>query len=97
MLTLADPSDMADALAYGLRFQGRKRVHNADEIMAEIVAKRLVEHLERAGLIGSGGFEPRQAKAQPSIAPLSTYRLTLTRTELETELFFTLLVAATVG
>jgi hypothetical protein len=26
--------------------------------MAEIVAKRLVEHLERAGLIGSGGFEP---------------------------------------
>jgi len=34
-----------------LRFQGRKRVHNADEILAEIVAKRLVEHLERAGLI----------------------------------------------
>ena len=28
---------------------GRKRVHNADEIMAEIMAKRLVEHLERAG------------------------------------------------
>ena len=25
------------------------RVHNADEIMAEIVAKRLIEHLERAG------------------------------------------------
>src|SRR5271166_272597 len=33
------------------RFQGRKRVHNADEIMAEIVAKRLVEHLERAGFV----------------------------------------------
>ena len=29
----------------------RKRVHNADEIMAEIVAKRLVEHLERAGFV----------------------------------------------
>jgi hypothetical protein len=26
-------------------------VHNADEIMAEIVAKRLVEHLERAGFV----------------------------------------------
>jgi hypothetical protein len=26
-----------------------ERVHNADEIMAEIVAKRLVERLERAG------------------------------------------------
>jgi hypothetical protein len=34
-----------------LRFRGRKRVHNADEIMAEIVAKRLVEHLERAGFV----------------------------------------------
>ena len=43
--------DLADALAFALRFQGRKRVHNADEIMAEIVAKRIVEHLERAGFV----------------------------------------------
>jgi hypothetical protein len=50
-LTLTDHSDLADALAYALRFQGRKRVPNADEIMAEIVAKRLVEHLERAGFV----------------------------------------------
>jgi hypothetical protein len=50
-LTPADPSDVADALAYALRFQGRKRVHNADEIMAEIVAKRLVTQLERAGFV----------------------------------------------
>ena len=49
-LTPADPSDLTDAIAYALRFQGRKRVHNADEIMAEIVAKRLVEHLERRRL-----------------------------------------------
>ena len=27
------------------------RTHNADEIMAEIVSKRLVEHLERAGFV----------------------------------------------
>jgi len=39
-LTPADPADLADALAFALRFQGRKRVHNADEIMAEIVARR---------------------------------------------------------
>ncbi len=51
MLTPADPSDLADAIAYALRFQGRKRVHNADEIMAEIVARRLVEHLERTGYV----------------------------------------------
>ncbi len=50
-LTPADPSDLADAIAFALRFQGRKRVHNADEIVAEIVAKRLVEHLERAGFV----------------------------------------------
>src|SRR5271154_3678843 len=50
-LTPADPGDLADALAFALRFQGRKRVHNADELMAEIVAKRLIEHLERAGVV----------------------------------------------
>jgi hypothetical protein len=50
-LTPADPRDLADALAFALRFQGRKRVHNADEIMSGIVAKRLVEHLERAGFV----------------------------------------------
>ncbi len=50
-LTPASPDDLADALAFALRFQGRKRNHGADEIMAEIVAKRLVEHLERAGFV----------------------------------------------
>ncbi len=50
-LTTADPADLAAAIAFALRYQGRKRVHNADEIMAEIVAKRLVEHLERAGFV----------------------------------------------
>jgi hypothetical protein len=50
-LTPADPSDLAQALAFALRFQGRKRIHNADEMMAEIVAKRLVEHLEGAGFV----------------------------------------------
>jgi hypothetical protein len=49
--TPANPRDLADALAFALRFHGRKRVHNADEIMAESVAKRLVEHLERAGFV----------------------------------------------
>jgi hypothetical protein len=42
---------LAAALAFALRFEGRKRVHNADEIMSEIVAKRLVRHLERAGFV----------------------------------------------
>jgi hypothetical protein len=47
----ATSEDVADALAFALRFQGRKRVHNADELMSAIVAKRLVEHLERSGFV----------------------------------------------
>jgi hypothetical protein len=50
-LTPADPRDLADALAFALRFEGGKRARNADEVMAEIVARRLVEHLERAGFV----------------------------------------------
>jgi hypothetical protein len=46
-LTPASPEDLARALAFALRFEGRKRKHDADEIMAEIVAKRLVDYLER--------------------------------------------------
>jgi hypothetical protein len=47
-LTPADPEDLASALAFALRFSGRRRVHNADEFMADIVARRLVDYLERA-------------------------------------------------
>jgi hypothetical protein len=50
-LTPAAPDDLAVALAFALRFKGRKRVHNADELMAEIVAKRLVDRLERASFV----------------------------------------------
>ena len=50
-LTPATADDVANTLAFALRFQGRKRVHNADELMSEIVAKRLVEHLKRSGFV----------------------------------------------
>ena len=50
-LTPAAPDDLADALAFALRFDGRKRKHDAGEIMAAIVARRLVDHLERAGFV----------------------------------------------
>lgn len=50
-LTPVDPSDLAAALAFALRYEGRKRVQNAGEIMSEIVAKRLVEYLDRAGFL----------------------------------------------
>jgi hypothetical protein len=50
-LTPAAPDDLVDALAFALRFSGRKRVHNGDEIMAQIVARRPVDHLERSGFV----------------------------------------------
>jgi hypothetical protein len=33
-LTAADPRDLADAIAFSLRFKGRNRVHQADGYMA---------------------------------------------------------------
>jgi hypothetical protein len=50
-LTPAKPEEIAAALAFALRYSGRKRVHDAAEMMAGIVAKRLVEHLERSGFV----------------------------------------------
>ncbi len=47
-LTPADPEDLARAFAFALRFEGRKRWHDADELMADIVARRLIRYLERA-------------------------------------------------
>jgi hypothetical protein len=47
----AAPDDLADALAFAPRFDGRKRKRDSGEMMAAIVARRLVEHLERAGFV----------------------------------------------
>jgi hypothetical protein len=50
-LTLASADDLADSLAFALNFEGRKRVHDADAFMAQMVAKRLVKYLDRAGYV----------------------------------------------
>jgi len=50
-LTPASPEDLADALAFALRYSGRKRVHDSAEMMSKIVAKRLVEHMENSGFV----------------------------------------------
>ena len=46
-LTPADPEDLASGLAFALKFEGRKRWHDADAFMADIVAKRLVRYLSK--------------------------------------------------
>ncbi len=40
-LTSADPQDLAAALTFALRYQGRKRIHNADELPAAANLSRL--------------------------------------------------------
>jgi hypothetical protein len=50
-LKLATPDDIAETLAFALRFDGRKRKSDAAEMMSIIVAKRLVDHLARSGFV----------------------------------------------
>jgi len=57
----ADPAEVADALAYALRYDGKRRVHHADGVMARITAERLIRHLERAGFV--------LMRSEPAAAP----------------------------
>lgn len=47
----ATPDEIATALSFALRYQGRKRVHDADDVMARVTAERLVRHLEASGFV----------------------------------------------
>ena len=48
---LAQPDEIADALAFALQYEGRRRVRHADTLMARITAERLVRHLKRSGFV----------------------------------------------
>jgi hypothetical protein len=47
----ATADEIAQTLSFALRYEGRKRVHHADDVMARITAERLVRHLERSGFV----------------------------------------------
>ena len=47
----ATTEEIADSIAFALRYEGRKRVNHADEMMAPITADRLVRHLRRSGFV----------------------------------------------
>jgi hypothetical protein len=47
----ATSDEIEQALSYALRFDGKKRLRQAEEMMARITAERLVEHLERCGFV----------------------------------------------
>ncbi len=50
-LSAAEPEDVVKAIAFGLRFESGRRVWQADEYMAIITAKRLIEHLTLDGFV----------------------------------------------
>jgi len=50
-LTPASRDDLEQAIAFALRFSGRKRIRTAGDIMAAIAAERIAAHLEEAGFV----------------------------------------------
>ena len=82
-LTPATAEDLEQALAFALRFDGRKRTHTGDELMARITAEPLVKYLDRAGFVvmrrlASGDLQtrrrgsPNPERALESIKPVHT-------------------------
>ena len=53
----ASPEDVGQSLAFALLYSGRKRARDSETMMADIVAKRLVEHLNRSGFVVMKGPE----------------------------------------
>ena len=51
LLRHATTDEIATALSFALRYDGRKRVHDADDAMGRIIAERLVRHLEASGFV----------------------------------------------
>lgn len=68
----ASPDEIAEALSFALRYEGRKRVNHADTMMARITADRLVRHLERSGFVlmkGPQGAAPTTSIMSSSQKP----------------------------
>jgi hypothetical protein len=66
----ATPDEIAETLSFALRYDGRKRVHDADNAMARLTAARLVRHLERSGFVlmkQSPGAAPTTAGMPSSV------------------------------
>ena len=47
----ASAEEIATALSFALRYDGRRRVHDAADAMARITAARLVRHLQQSGFV----------------------------------------------
>jgi hypothetical protein len=47
----ASVEEVMESLSFALRYEGRKRVSHADEMMARITADRLLRHLAESGFV----------------------------------------------
>jgi hypothetical protein len=47
----ASVDEVMESLSFALRYEGRKRVSHADEMMARITADRLLRHLAESGFV----------------------------------------------
>jgi hypothetical protein len=47
----ATADEIAETLSFALRYNGRRRVHDAVDAMARITADRLVRHLQQSGFV----------------------------------------------
>ncbi|SDR64170.1 hypothetical protein SAMN05519103_09482 [Rhizobiales bacterium GAS113] len=47
----ATREEVLQSLAIALRFNGRKRYHQADDYMADMTAEHLAKHLEASGYV----------------------------------------------
>jgi len=57
----ATPEELIVALSDALRYEGKRRVYDADARMAQITAERIVHHLEAGGFVlmrKEGGAAP---------------------------------------
>ncbi len=60
----ATSDEVASALSFALRYQGRKRVHDADDVMGRITAERIARHLEASRFV----LMKRPPTADPTVA-----------------------------
>jgi hypothetical protein len=61
-----DRGDLERAVAHALQFEGRRRTHHADRLMAEIAAKKIVAHLLLCGFVIRKGAGVQHHSAPPS-------------------------------
>ena len=66
----ASADEIVAALSFALRYNGRKRVHDAADAMARITAERLVRHLQQSGFVimkAPAATAPTTATMPPSV------------------------------